>query len=523
MGATVHSKQKLIVVGGGTAGWLTAALVAAEHGHEGDAGIDVVLVESPDIPTIGVGEGTWPSMRTTLQKIGLSEAEFMQAADASFKQGSKFIGWQDGNSEHYYYHPFSLPANYSSLNLALHWQRYRDRVDFATAVSAQVPACDRFLAPKQASTPEYAFNLNYGYHLDAGKFAELLRQHATEKLGVVHVKANVSGINETERGDIASLVLSTGDVLSADMFADCSGAKSLLLGQHFGVPLIPVSQYLFNDRAVAMQVPYASKESPIASTTWSTAQKNGWIWDIGLQSRRGVGYVYASEFENKDGALATLKCYIGDGAEEIEPKFLSFVPGYRQTFWKNNCVAIGMSAGFIEPLEASALVLVEQSARFLSEQFPRSAETMPVVAEKFNAKLACHWRSIVEFLKLHYIVSRRTDSKYWQQARASETIPQALQKRMQLWQQQTPWHDDFPRMDELFPAASWQYVLYGMQFRSEAPLPISRVQQQLHSDALQQFEKISKDSQRFVTSLPSNRELLNQICGKESTLKAACH
>ena len=177
--------KKIVIVGGGSAGWLTAAVLASRFQH-GEAGVSVKLVESPDVRTIGVGEGTWPSMCATLRQIGLSETEFMRSCDASFKQGSRFVGWYEGRGESYY-HPFSLPQGFSTINLAEHWLEGNRDLAFAHAVTPQVAACDSDRAPKQIQTPEYACNLNYAYHLDAGKFATLLQKHCTKRLGVRHV------------------------------------------------------------------------------------------------------------------------------------------------------------------------------------------------------------------------------------------------------------------------------------------------------------------------------------------------
>ena len=196
--------SKIVIVGGGTAGWLSAGVIAAEHRVDPRAShpFELLLIESPDVPTIGVGEGTWPSMRATLQRIGLSETEFIRASDASFKQGTRFRDWRAGHGE-VYSHPFTVPTDYAECNLVPHWLGLVDAPDFADAVSPQTALFADGLAPKQITTPEYAFVVNYGYHLDAGKFAALLRRHCTEQLGVRHVSANVLHINAAKNGDIA--------------------------------------------------------------------------------------------------------------------------------------------------------------------------------------------------------------------------------------------------------------------------------------------------------------------------------
>ena len=286
--------RKVLIVGGGAAGWITASMLAAERRRRNDALPQVALVESPDLPIIGVGEGTWPSMRMTLQRIGLAEDQLVRDCEASFKQGTRFFGWSGRQGADAYCHPFSWPAEYASLNPARHWLAQGNGSPFAEAVTPQASVIEKGLAPKQASAPEYAFTVNYGYHLDAVKFAALLRRHALDELGVTRISGTVEHIESHPDGDLAALVLDNGQRVEGDLFVDCTGQRALLIGQHYGRGLVSAADWLFNDRAIAVQVPYADPEQdPIASATCATAQAAGWIWDIGLQTRRGLGYVHS--------------------------------------------------------------------------------------------------------------------------------------------------------------------------------------------------------------------------------------
>jgi len=495
--------EKVLVVGGGAAGWLSACLIAAISQRNGRR-LEVALVESENIPLLGVGEGTWPSMRQTLQSIGIDESEFLTECDASFKQGSQFVDWAMPN--HSYYHPFSLPKAYSSVSLAPYCQ---PNLPFANQVSAQPDVCDLLLAPKQAQMPNYAYALNYGYHLDAVKFAALLARHGKEKLHVSHQFGDVSQV-QVEHGRIESVVLSNGQALTADLYIDCTGMKSMLLGEALETPYVSVKQYLPNDRAIAVQLPYQNDDDDIASVTRATAQTVGWVWDIGLQSRRGVGQVYASEYISDDGALEQLRCYVKKTAphvdfETLPKKHLAFNPGYRREFWRENCVAIGMSAGFIEPLEASALALIEQSARFVAEKLPQTRENLPIVAKRFNRKFHYHWQGIIDFLALHYVLSRRDDSTYWTRMSDEQTTTQTLQEGMALWRELLPEHDERPMIDELFPVASYHYVLLGMGFSSTQA---HKTQTRITTNA---FDEVAKMKQQCCSMLPRNRQLLNQL------------
>ncbi len=505
--------NKIVVIGGGSAGWMTAGLLASEHASGKADGVSVTLIESPDVKTIGVGEGTWPTMRTTLQKIGISETEFLRECSGSFKQGTKFVGWTTGDEGDTYYHPFSAPAGYSSVNLVPYWQERRDKLSFVDAVSIQGHICDKYLAPKQDTTPEYAHVANYAYHLDAGKFASLLQQHCTTKLGVRHVVDHVTGINGAPDEDIRSVsTKQTGDI-EGDLFIDCTGFASLLLGKHYGVGYLDKQHILFNDSALAIQVPYADKSGAIASQTISTAQSAGWIWDIGLTERRGIGYTYSSRHTSDSDAETVLKKYIeqtsGVAVDPFEPRKLSFRPGHREKFWHRNCVAVGMSAGFLEPLEASALVLVELAGRMISEELPANRGVMDIVAKRYNDKFLYRWDRIIDFLKLHYVLSQRSDSNYWIDNRKEESIPDSLQELLELWRYHVPGHKDFSQVEEIFSAASYQYVLYGMGFETQ-----ERVGSQHAKDAetaRRLFAENNKKTQQVVANLPGNRELLTHI------------
>ncbi|KXI27750.1 tryptophan halogenase family protein [Paraglaciecola hydrolytica] len=503
----------ITIVGGGTAGWLTAGVIAAEHMANSEQGIEVRLIESPDVNIVGVGEGTWPTMRGTLKKMGISETDFIRECDASFKQGAKFAKWVTGAENDAYYHPLVLPQGYEEINLVPFWQPHGDKVSFADAVSFQGHLCERGLAPKQNTTPEYAHVANYAYHLDAGKFAVFLQKHCTQKLGVKHILDHVIQVNAAENGDIASLTTKNSGDISGDLFIDCSGFNALLIGQHYQVPFICKKHILFNDSALACHVPYANKNDAIVSHTVSTGQSAGWIWDIGLPSRRGVGHVYSSTHISDAKAEAELRDYIrtsrADIADELTIRKIDIKPGHREVFWHNNCVAVGLSAGFLEPLEASALVLVELSAQMISEQLPASRAVMDIVAKRFNDKFLYRWDRIIDFLKLHYVLTKRTDSQYWIDNCKAETIPQALQSLLTLWRYESPWHHDFTQVDEVFPSASYQYVLYGMGFET-----LSRATQRRSQNAQQaeqQFRKNTELSQKLVAGLPTNRDLINKI------------
>ena len=504
--------KKIVIVGGGSAGWLTAGIIAAEHATAQDSGIEITLVESADVATMGVGEGTWPSMRGTLKKMGISETEFLIECDASFKQGSKFTHWIT-NTHEGYYHPFTLPHGFNDINLSSYWQPFRDKISFADAVCQQSHLGAHGLAPKQITSAEYSFAANYGYHLDAAKFGRFLRKHCTEKLHVKHIVDHVSKINSAKNEDIASITTTKHGDISADLFIDCTGSASILLAKHYKIPFISKKHILFNDSALAVHVPHENEDSPIASFTSSTAQTAGWIWDIGLPSRRGVGYTYSSAHISDTKAEEELIEYITPlmgkkSANAAMIRKIALNPGHREKFWHKNCVAVGMSAGFIEPLEASALVLIELSAKMISEQLPVNRQAMDIVAKRFNSKFLHRWDNIIDFLKLHYVLSKRTDSDYWCDNKNEMHIPESLREQLALWQYQAPYKYDAIHTEEMFPPASFQFVLYGMGFVTQAPHK-KRTDQSAKADAL--FNENVQRTKQLLSALPTNRELINKI------------
>ncbi len=505
--------KKIVIVGGGTAGWLTAGLIAAEHNSQSENGIQVTLIESKEIATIGVGEGTWPTMRETLNTIGITESEFVACCDASFKQGSQFVNWRNDSQPDSYYHPFLAPHGFGKSNQVDYWCKQHNNQSFAHALSYQPHLCDQGKAPKQFQTPPYAGVANYGYHLNAGKFATLLTQHCVSKLGVKHIQDNVlKVIGDTEQ-DIDALLTQENGELAADLFIDCSGLHALLISKHYQIPLISQKDVLFNDSAIAVQVPYAIEDKTIASHTISTAHDYGWIWDIGLPTRRGIGCVYASDYATDQQAQEQLTNYLAqfmstDDIAKLTFRPIKFSPGYREVFWHKNCVAVGMAAGFIEPLEASALALVELSAKMIAKELPANTAIMPITAKRFNQRFNYRWQRVIEFLKLHYVLSERT-SQYWQDNRKACSIPERLKELLSLWQYQPPSYNDFTEIEEIFPAASYQYILYGMGFETLPKTTESRYNNQ--QVAAKYYQDNVQLTHKYLSGLPSNRELINYL------------
>jgi tryptophan halogenase len=495
--------KKIIIVGGGTAGWLTASIIAAHHKSTSGNGINIVLIESADIPTIGVGEGTWPTMKNTIQQIGIKESDLFKTCNAVFKQGGKFVNWVHGNDD-FYYHPFTVPMGYGRIDLAPY---VSDIENYAVESNFQHHICEAGLAPRTMADNEFMGPCNYAYHLDAGALADMLKMHCKDNLNVQHVIGTVCDTVLTPDGSIDSVVLDGQASINGDLFIDCTGFQSLLLGKALDVPFLSKDDVLFNDTALVMQVPYGSEDEPIACHTIATAQNAGWIWDIGLTHRRGVGHVYASDYLSDDEAEANLRHYLGPSADELSARKIKFKSGHRKQFWKKNCVAVGMAAGFVEPLEATAIMLVEISARYIAENLPVDTSVMAVTEKRFNQQMDYRWMRIIDFLKLHYMLTKRTEP-YWQQHQDPEFIPESLKEDLAIWRFRGPTSNDFDSAIELFPAASYQYVLYGMGFK-----PDFSQQQYLYNQSQQAAKIIDRNrqlTQQMLQSLPSHRTYIQK-------------
>jgi len=336
----------------------------------------------------------------------------------------------------------------------------------------------------------------------------MLKQHGKSALGVKQIIDTIKDVSITSDGAIDSLTLATGTQVNADLFIDCSGFSSLLLGQALNVPFIPKKDQLSIDSALATHVAYPADNDAISCQTKSTAQANGWVWDIGLQSRRGVGYVYDSELLSESDARQVLANYIGIDVSELIAKKITFEAGHREKFWQKNCVAVGLSAGFLEPLEASALMLIETAAEFIAEQLPVDHALLDITAKRFNETFLYRWEKIIDFLKLHYVLSKR-DEPFWQKAKAVDSISDSLKNWLAIWRYRAPQLNDFDSNFEIFPAASYQYVLYGMGFDSDF-----EQQAYLHQTPDKAAKLFSINQQAIAQAsarLPKHRELLNLL------------
>jgi tryptophan halogenase len=506
--------NSILIVGGGTAGWLTAAVLAKRLGAGKPNGVQISLIESTDIGTIGVGEGTFPTFRTMMRSLGVDEAEFMRECSATFKQAIKFVDWEHApvNGAHtHYFHPFNRPHLLdNSKDLAPYWALGLAGNDclFSDAATVQDRVVEARKAPKRSTDKPYGGPLNYAYHLDAAKLAIFLRKTSI-KFGVRHLIGTVETVELTPAGDIAALATKEHGRLTAGLYVDCTGFAGLMIGRTLNEPWRDVTNMLFVDRAVAMQVPYPREDSPIIPATVSTAHEGGWTWDIGLDTRRGIGYCYSSKYSDDDRAEQVLRDYIGAAAEGRTARRIKMRIGFRERQWVRNCVSVGLAAGFLEPLESTGIIQIEAAALLIAEYFPRHRSDLERVARRFSTIMAKRFELAVDFLKLHYYLTKRTDNPFWLDNTKPETASEALKEKIEIWQRRPPSALDFETSYEAFQYMSYQYILFGLGFRPD--LSGNESAYPLVTEAETEFRKIREGAQRALEALPDHRALLSEV------------
>ncbi|MEW6597526.1 MAG: tryptophan halogenase family protein [Pseudomonadota bacterium] len=504
-------QKKVIIVGGGTAGWVTAAYLAKVLSEGLPAGLQITLIEAPDIGIVGVGEGTFPSIRKTFSRIGLDETLLVREASATFKQGISFVNWRGspaGPQGDRYFHPFQTSRQHSGLDLMPYWLLgAAGDVSWDSVATVQKRVVDDRRAPKLISHAGHGGPLEYAYHFDAMELAALLRRHAMS-LGVRHIEDLVQKVNLRGDGYIDSLTTRANGDLQADLYIDCTGFRSQLLGEAMGVPFRSYRSQVFANRAVALQIPYEDPNAPIESQTISTAQDAGWTWDIGLNTRRGVGYVYSSDHISDERAEQVLRDFVGPRSASLNTRVLKFEAGWRESQWNKNCVAIGLSCGFIEPLEATGIGFAEIAALILSNLFPW-AGNYEVCAKQFNSFMIRRFEHVVDFIKMHYCLTKRTDTDFWRDNVRPETIPESLKARLERWRYRPPSFLDMDPNHDIFTEASWQYVLYGMGYKTD--LSAQAGAYRYFDDAKREFAEIRRQSDVALATLPKHRDLIEQV------------
>ncbi len=459
---TDPAAKDFVILGGGTAGWMAACLLADQWR---DRGAKVTLVESRDIGIIGVGEGSTPQLRAFFDKLDIAENEWMPACDATYKNGISFHGWSNRPGHESYFHPFPTPLDsHTAAKFFYNTQARRTGRDVAAHP-------DQFFLPallaatdKAPIAPEnFPLEPSYGYHFDAHQVGAFLAEHATGKLGVRHVEGKIERVERQDNGDIKALVADNGTRIAGDFFLDCSGFRAILFNGALEEPFLPFSDNLFNDSAVVMPTARADQAS-LPSQTKATALSAGWIWDIPLTSRRGNGYVYSSSHIDADTAERELRQHLGIG-DHGDARHLKMRVGRVRNSWSYNALAIGLSQGFLEPLEATALHIVMATVEQFIGSFEAGAFT-PQHRDRFNADIAARYEGIRDYIVCHYKVNRRDDFvgiDYWTASRNNQNLSDQLKAVLTGWFTGADLSAEISRLDiaKYYSAISWHSLLAG--------------------------------------------------------------
>lgn len=447
----------VVVVGGGTAGWMTAAGLAHMLGGGralGPAGLKITLIESEAIGVVGVGEATLPHIKAFNDTIGINEAEFMAATSATFKLGIEFVDW--GRKGDSYIHPFGefgLPNE----GVAFHhyWRKFAGANGAASLDEYSLPvvACRKGKFQPPSQDPRSVLSTyRYAYQFDTLQYAPFMRAHA-EKSGVTRIEGKVVDVAlDAEDGRVTSLTLENGDEIAGDLFIDCTGFFGLLIEKQLATGYDDWSQWLPADRAVAVPCKSAG---PLLPYTRATAHEAGWSWRIPLQHRTGNGHVYSSQFLSDDEACDTLLKGL-EGERLADPRFLRFVTGKRRKLWNKNVVAIGLSGGFLEPLESTSIYLIQEGISKLVELFPETRDC-GIETREYNDWMDLQFERVRDFLILHYHATTRDDSDFWNHMRTMK-VPDSLEERLELFRA----HGHVSAYEHgLFLIPSWIAVLIG--------------------------------------------------------------
>lgn len=512
----------IVIVGGGSAGWMTGA-----HMSKHLQGVNISLIESPNVPIIGVGESTVPPIVGFMQSLGLEESDWMPRCNATYKSSICFRGYQAKDDKRIWY-PFARtwpvaerPANRYWLYKYLTDESYNDRFSIYDYTSLVPAICEAGKTVRSLSGTPYA------YHLDAVALGEFLKEFSVQR-GVRHISDTITDIVLKEDGSIDRLKLENGDDLAADLFVDCSGFRSLLLGQTLGEPFQDYYDSLFNDSAIAIRFPYADKEQEMVSYTLCTALSSGWAWTIPLYNRLGTGYVYCSKYLSKDQAEQEFRSYLTNFLDEervgdAQAKHIDIKVGKYNRTWVKNCVGIGLSSGFIEPLESTGLQIVQSEVNLLTLTLKGRNDYNCADVAVFNNSVAKLLDSIRDFLICHFALTSREDTPYWKDVKYNTEIPASLVEKLMMARATMPaWGNE-----QLFDtsgmlagfgfAEGWYYILTGMNylpfdFEQHRQAKIGSFERHLETnlgEADKFYQQVSAQKAGIAT-LPSHYEYLKQ-------------
>lgn len=500
--------KKIVIAGGGTAGWMCALIMARQWMSKG---FQIALIESPEVGIIGVGEGSTPALKTFFDSLDIAEAEWMPACNATYKCGISFEHWSRRLGYERYFHPFSAALDRQTLPIFMHNVQARlrgadlyahpDRFFISSRIAHE---CLSPVAPEN-----FPFDVHYGYHFDAGLLGKFLRKKAVER-GVVHFVDHINQVQQDAEGNISALLTQSGALHMADVFVDCTGFAGLLVQKTLHTPFVSYANNLLNDAAVAMPSDIGEK---IPSETVSTALKHGWAWKIPLTNRYGNGYVYSSAFCSADDAERELRERLGLLEADVPVRHLKMKIGRVEAHWVKNCLAVGLSQGFIEPLEATALFLVQQTIALFADYFIKGNFT-DQYCEEFNTRINGHFDGVRDYIVTHYKTSSRRDTEYWRANTADQQdISPVMRELYGAWFAGGDLAAEVQRLDiaRYYPAPSWYCILAGMGILPNA----GQVRTPTPDEA--RFDLASMDNflLRCAMNFPDHRNYLEALANQQ--------
>ena len=523
--------ESIIIVGGGSAGWMTAAYLNKALGES----VQIKLIESATISTIGVGEATFSTIKLFFDFLGLDESEWMPQCNAAYKLAIKFVNW---NAEgRHFYHPFQRYEIVDGFNIAEWWLKLKEDMNAYDYSCFTIPAlCDRKRSPRyldgrvfdskveEQFKPEQAFQKNvlldlkiqypYAYHFNASLLANFLKDFAVQN-GVKQVLDDVVDVKLAEDGSIAHITTREQGDIKGDLFIDCTGFRGLLINKALGEPFIPFSESLLCDSAVAVQVPRDIATDGINPYTTATALNAGWVWNIPLYGRDGTGYVYSSAFASKEEAENEFRKHLGSASDKLNPLHIKMRIGRSRNSWVKNCVAIGLSSGFVEPLESTGIFFIQHGIEQLIADFPNKSFNEELV-KSYNKAVANCIDGIRDFLILHYYGSSRCDTPFWEATMHELMIPEALKELLDLWKIRLPNNRNINQNYHGFESYSYSVMLLGLGYRPESSLPaLDHINDR---KAWATFRAIKERANYLCSTLPSQYEYLSAMRFKDSSM-----
>jgi tryptophan 6-halogenase len=524
--------KSIVIVGGGSAGWMTAS-----HLKKALPGLEITLIESANIRTVGVGEATFSTIKLFFDFLGLEESEWMPSCNAAYKLAIKFVNWR-ANGGHFF-HPFQRYEVVDGFNLGEWWLKLKQHEEPFDYACFTIPAmCDAQRSPrfldgrvfddkvqdyftidfrgKKNILAEHKVQYPYAYHFDASLLAKFLEGYATRR-GVRRVVDDVDEVKLREDGAIDCLITREHGVVRGDLYVDCTGFRGLLINQVLGEPFISFSESLLCDSAVAMQVPRDIQTHGINPYTTATALSAGWVWDIPLYGRIGTGYVYSSRFISSEEAEREFRCHLGPDADAVRASHIKMRIGRCRNSWVKNCVAIGLASGFVEPLESTGIFFIQNSIEELVNHIPGDVideETM----SSYNRVIGDCIDGVRDFLILHYRGTDRADTEFWRATRHLE-IPESLTERLRLWKRRLPNPRNINPNFHGFEAYSYSVMLLGLNYWPETSLPaLDSIDDEKAHHA---FRMLREKTRHLVSTLPSQLEYLTHVRSKAGATVAA--